>query len=82
MSLPRTRTTPAEGSSSPDNMCSKVDLPDPLGPMMHTNSDGPTSNETSRKIASFCPSRAWNLYRPSAVTIGSMNRMLAIDFAL
>ena len=38
---PRTRISPAEQGTKPPIMCSSVDLPQPLGPMMETNSPSP-----------------------------------------
>ena len=46
MAVPRTRISPAEQGTKPPIMCSSVDLPQPLGPMMETNSPSPTDKAT------------------------------------
>src|SRR4051812_16831512 len=47
-SSPSNRTCPADGSSRPETSLSKVDLPQPDGPTMATNSPDRTLNDTSR----------------------------------
>ena len=44
--LPASRTSPPDGRSSPPSRCSRVDFPQPLGPMMATVSPAATSRST------------------------------------
>jgi hypothetical protein len=44
IAAPRTRISPAEQGTKPPIMCSSVLLPQPLGPMMETNSPSPIDN--------------------------------------
>ena len=46
-SRPASRTRPEVGRSSPPASRSRVDLPEPLGPITATNSPAPTRSETS-----------------------------------
>src|SRR5690625_2323186 len=49
MSAPPSRTVPSSTLSSPEAQCSRVDFPDPEGPVTATNSPGPTSAVTQSK---------------------------------
>jgi hypothetical protein len=44
IAAPRMRISPAEQGTKPPIMCSSVLLPQPLGPMMETNSPSPIDN--------------------------------------
>src|SRR6266566_638415 len=51
---PPNQTSPSSGTRMPARQCSKVDLPDPLGPMTATISPGRTPSEAPRS-AGVCP---------------------------
>ena len=53
--LPRKKTSPSVGRSSPPRMCKSVLLPQPLGPVIATDSASLISSETPRR-AWTCPS--------------------------
>ena len=46
MRAPSTSTSPEVAAVSPPTICSRVDLPQPLGPTIETNFPSGTSNET------------------------------------
>ena len=48
MSMPWILTVPWSGGPRPPSMCRSVLLPQPLGPMMATNSPAATVSDTSR----------------------------------
>lgn len=50
-SWPSYRTLPEAGRSKPMSSRSSVDLPQPLGPTIATNSSGPTRRETSSRTS-------------------------------
>jgi hypothetical protein len=50
-----TRTSPESGVSKPASTLSRVDLPQPEGPMMATNSPSPTEKLTSSSTATAPP---------------------------
>src|SRR5436190_21938505 len=49
-------------------MWSSVDLPEPLGPITHTSSRGPTERSTPFRMDTFCPSCSWMREIPLAST--------------
>src|SRR5512138_1798273 len=57
---PSTLTSPRSGFSKPASTPSSVDLPQPDGPMMATNSPSPTEKLMSSRTASG-PRRVWNV---------------------
>src|SRR5690606_33544610 len=64
----RKRTRPSSGLTSPATMLSRVDLPQPLGPRMATNSPSRVSKLTDRR-ASTSPRRPpYRLETPSITT--------------
>src|SRR6476620_12146719 len=52
---PCTATVPAEAGSSPETRDRVVDLPQPVGPTIETNSPGATSRVTSRRAVNAPP---------------------------
>src|ERR1700738_4558262 len=70
ISWPPIRTRPEVGSTSRLMQRSSVDLPDPLGPMIETNSPFLTSRDTESS-ALVPPGKT--LVRPSMLTRGSLS---------
>ncbi len=50
-SSPPTTTDPPDGRSSPDTMFSRVDFPEPEGPITATDSPAPIVSETPSRAA-------------------------------
>src|SRR5215475_4506051 len=66
---PSIRTSPRSGASKPASMFISVDLPQPEGPTIATNSPSATSNEMPSTTGKTCPLAAEKLLRTSATAI-------------
>ena len=68
---PATSNNPDDGTSSPDSNVRSVVFPEPLGPMIATNSCLRTSKFTSSRTGILRPRTSWNRYTPCARSAGT-----------
>ena len=86
--FPSNQTSPRSGAKIPARQCSRVDLPDPLGPMIARISPRPTATDAPRNAGvwpnDLCTSRASIRVPPAAtgVFIASVPPLLVQSAAL